>query len=74
MTANQALNELDKFPTFRAELAELLELGRELSRTEDFAEIGTLSGKLIGKAARLGSMMSLRDALDRAAQLKALQS
>lgn len=60
-TALQALSELDKFPKFRAELAEVLEMGRELSRNpRDFK----LIGKIAGSVAALGASIELRDALE----------
>lgn len=61
LTANQALNELDKFPAFRRELAELLILGQAYSQdTKQHYCIGMI----VDKAARLGSMLALRDSLE----------
>ena len=61
MTANQALNELDKFPAFRAELARALEFSRELATNP--AKL-VYAGEILIVMQRLGSMLAVRDAVD----------
>lgn len=61
MNAIQALAELDRHPAFKRELAELLELGRELAKLESWMRLGQAEEKL----ARLGAQIELRDSLDR---------
>jgi hypothetical protein len=61
LTANQALNELDKFPAFRRDLEQLLVLGKEYAAdTRQTCYIGMI----VDKAARLGSMLALRDSME----------
>jgi hypothetical protein len=68
VTANQALNELDKFPAFRRELADLLVLGQAYaSDPKQFYCIGMI----VEKAARLGSMLALRESMELSAVLDA---
>lgn len=65
MNALQALSELDLHPAFKRELAELLELGRELAwpniDPNRFLKIMSLT---ISALARLGAQIELRDSLD----------
>jgi hypothetical protein len=60
-TTSHALSELDKFPAFRAELVELLELGSQLANAQSSR---SLSRKAIRRLMLISRAIELRNALE----------